>query len=105
MKISRHELPKMTRTNDVNVVTSIRTPAWAELVATFFGAGRMKPGPGTGIGRHAFGLGVDCLASSLFLSNSGGNPLKRVRDCGRNPRGHGGSSVGVAEGSPVGRDR
>ena len=47
MKISRRELPKMTRTNDVNVVTSVRAPAWAELVATFFGAGRMKPGPGT----------------------------------------------------------
>ena len=47
MKISRRELPKMTRTNDVNVVTSVRAPAWAELVATFFGAGRIKPGPGT----------------------------------------------------------
>ena len=47
MKTFRLELPKMTRTNDVNVVTSGRTPLWAELVATFFGAGRMKPGPGT----------------------------------------------------------
>jgi len=33
MKISRRELPKMTRTNDVNVVTSVRAPARAELVA------------------------------------------------------------------------
>ena len=34
-----------TRTPTMNV--SLPAPAWATLVATFFGIGRMRPGPGT----------------------------------------------------------
>ena len=34
-------------TNVEIVDRSTRAPLWADLVATFFGAGRMKPGPGT----------------------------------------------------------
>ena len=39
----------MTKTNtEPKFVTSTRpAPLWANLIATFFGAGRMRPGPGT----------------------------------------------------------
>jgi len=37
----------MTKTDDAAVAAAVRAPLWADLVATFFGAGRMKPGPGT----------------------------------------------------------
>ena len=43
----RRGLPTMTTINDGEILTPVRAPLWAELVATFLGAGRIKPGPGT----------------------------------------------------------
>jgi phosphatidylglycerophosphatase A len=37
----------MTKNQIEPVVTQIPAPAWATAVATFFGAGRLRPGPGT----------------------------------------------------------
>jgi phosphatidylglycerophosphatase A len=37
----------MTKSQTEPDVTQAPAPAWATMVATFFGAGRLKPGPGT----------------------------------------------------------
>jgi phosphatidylglycerophosphatase A len=43
---SKPEIPH-DRSAGVPPAPAPRAPLWAELVATFFGVGRMKPGPGT----------------------------------------------------------
>lgn len=38
---------KMTATNNTSDVATGRAPLWATVVATFFGVGRLRPGPGS----------------------------------------------------------
>ncbi|MFZ0537960.1 MAG: phosphatidylglycerophosphatase A, partial [Candidatus Sulfotelmatobacter sp.] len=46
---SANAVPKPDRSADVPppARARLRTPLWANLVGTFFGVGRLRPGPGT----------------------------------------------------------
>ena len=57
----------MAKSQTKHAAPSIPAPRWATLVATFFGAGRLKPGPGTW-GSLAAGLFWWLLASRLPVS-------------------------------------
>ena len=57
----------MAKSQTKHAAPSIPAPRWATLVATFFGAGRLKPGPGTW-GSLAAGLLWWLLASRLPVS-------------------------------------
>ena len=73
---------------------AVAAPLWATLVATFFGAGRLKPGPGTwGSLATVIAVGVGQFADPGRKPHLGNHRRGSGCDPHRNPRRHPGRAL------------